>query len=333
MRFPLGLETVVEDGHPFVALRAGDPALNKWVSPLPLRARPLARCQVLVQMQRLALAKVEEVADAQAKAQDAEDFAGQSIEEENPAEIMGLAFAPPKRRKRSKCVEMKEKIAKYLHLPKTVVLELGNWRFRALLPARKDAAATMEATSANFAFLFSLLRAELAASTPASASPNRPRTRTPVKTRLHFSGCYLVERSDLPPRCRRRRTTIYERLSRTRPPPASAQAPRERAQVYFKRDADACAFAATPADEAAKIVEARAARKEAAKACKRARGARARTPKKAARQDDDIAGTAWGEDAEAAWAEEAPDGDFAAMSWEVADVGGEANVVEEAASP
>ena len=143
----------------------------------------------------------------------------------------------------------------------------------------------------------------------------------------------MVERSDLSPRCRRRRTTIYERLSRTRPPPASAQAPRERAQVYFKRDADACAFAATPADEAAKIVEARAARKEAAKACKPARGARARTPKKAARQDDDIAGTAWAEDAEAAWAEEAPDEDFAAMSWEVADVGGEANVVEEAASP
>ena len=134
----------------------------------------------------------------------------------------------------------------------------------------------------------------------------------------------MVERSDLPPRCRRRRTTIYERLSRTRPPPASAQAPRERAQVYFKRDADACAFAATPADEAAKIVEARAARKEAAKACKPARGARARTPKKAARQD---------EDAEAAWAEEASDGDFAAMSWEVADVVAEADVVEEAASP
>ena len=109
MRFPLGLETVVEDGHPFVALRAGDPALNKWVSPLPLRARPLARCQVLVQMQRLALAKVEEVADAQAKAQDAENFPGQSIEEENPAEIMGLAFMPPKRRKRSKGVEMKKK--------------------------------------------------------------------------------------------------------------------------------------------------------------------------------------------------------------------------------
>ena len=109
LRFPLGLETVVEDGHPFVALRAGDPALNKWASPLPLRARPLARCQVLVQMQRLAFAKVKEIGDAQRKAQDAEDFLGQSIEEENPAEIMGLAFAPPKRRKRSKCVEMKEK--------------------------------------------------------------------------------------------------------------------------------------------------------------------------------------------------------------------------------
>ena len=228
------------------------------------------------------------------------------------------------------------KIAKYLHLPKTVVLELGNWRFRALLPARKDAAATMEATSANFAFLFSLLRAELAASTPASASPKRPRTRTPVKTRLHFSGYYLVERSDLPPRRRKGQTfydRFYERLGRFRPPPASAQAPRERLQVYFKRHADARAFADTPADEAAKFVEARDARKEAKKDCKRARGARARTPKKAARQDDDIAGTAWGEDAEAAWAEEAPDGDFAAMSWEVADVGGEANVVEEAASP
>ena len=109
LRFPMGLETVVEDGRPFVALRAGDPALNKWASPLPLRARPLARCPVLVHMQRLGLAKVEELGEEQAKAQDAEDFAGQSIEEENPAEIMGLAFAPPKRRKRSKCVEMKEK--------------------------------------------------------------------------------------------------------------------------------------------------------------------------------------------------------------------------------
>ena len=143
----------------------------------------------------------------------------------------------------------------------------------------------------------------------------------------------MVERSDLSPRCKRKRKTIYERLALTRPPPASAQAPRERLQVYFKRHADARAFADTPADEAAKFVEARDARKEAKKDCKRARGARARTPKKAARQDDDIAGTAWGEDAEAAWAEEAPDGDFAAMSWEVADVGGEANVVEEAASP
>ena len=109
MRFPLGLETVVEDGHPFVALRAGDPALNKWVSPLPLRARPLARCQVLVQMQRLAFAKVKELGDAQAKAQDAEDFAGQSIEEENPAEIMELAFVPPARRKQSKHVLTKKK--------------------------------------------------------------------------------------------------------------------------------------------------------------------------------------------------------------------------------
>ena len=333
MRFPLGLETVVEDGHPFVALRAGDPALNKWVSPLPLRARPLARCQVLVQMQRLALAKVKEIADAQKNAQDNEDFGGQSIEEENPAEIMGLAFMPPKRRKRSKCVEMKEKIAKYLHLPKTVVLELGNWRFRALLPARKDAAATMEATSANFACLFSLLRAELAASTPASASPNRPRTRTPVKTRLHFSGCYLVERSDLSPRCRRRRTTIYERLSRTRPPPASAQAPRERAQVYFKRHADARAFADTPADEAAKIVEAKAAREEAARACKRGRGARAKPAKKAARQDEDFAGAAWGEDEEAACAEEAAGGEFEALSWEGAAGVEEAAFLDGSSSP
>ena len=82
MRFPMGLETVVEDGRPFVALRAGDPALNKWASPLPLRARPLARCRVLVQMQRLGLAKVEALVEEQAKAQDAEDGAGQAIEDE-----------------------------------------------------------------------------------------------------------------------------------------------------------------------------------------------------------------------------------------------------------
>ena len=195
----------------------------------------------------------------------------------------------------------------------------------------RSTTCTTEATSANFAFLFSLLREELAASTPASASPNRPRKRKPAKARLHASGYYAVGRSDLPPRPKRTCRTVYERLALCRPPPASAQAPRERAQLYFKSSTDAFAFAAAPADEAAKIVEAKAARKEAAKACKPARGARARTPKKAARQDDDIAGTAWGEDAEAAWAEEAPDGDFAAMSWEVADVGGEADVVEEAA--
>ena len=47
--------------------------------------------------------------------------------------------------------------------------------------------------------------------------------------------------------------------------------------------------------------------------------------KKAARQDDDFAGTVWGEDEEAACAEEAPGGDFEAFSWEGVDV------VEEAA--
>ena len=315
MRFPMGLETVVEDGRPFVALRAGDPALNKWASPLPLRARPLARCRVLVQMQRLGLAKVEELGEARAKAQDAEDGAGQAIEEENPAEMLGLTFAPPPKAA-PKRTRGKARVAQFLTLPKTIVLALGNWRYRALLPARKDAAATMEATSANFAFLFSLLREELAASTPASASPNRPRKRKPAKARLHASGYYAVGRSDLPPRQKRASRTVYERLALCRPPPASAQAPRERAQLYFKSSTDAFAFAAAPADEAAKIVEAKAARKEAAKACKRARGARAKTPKKAARQDDDFAGTAWGEDEEAACAEEAPGGDFEALSWE-----------------
>ena len=73
LRFPMGLETVVEDGRPFVALRAGDPALNKWASPLPLRARPLARCRVLAEMQRLGLAKVDALLEEQAQAQDAED--------------------------------------------------------------------------------------------------------------------------------------------------------------------------------------------------------------------------------------------------------------------
>ena len=182
-----------------------------------------------------------------------------------------------------------------------------------MLPARKDAAATMEATSANFAFLFSLLREELAAPTPASASPNRPRKRKPAKARLHACGYYVVDRPDLPPRQKRAIRTVYERLALCRPPPASAQAPRERAQLYFKSSADACTFAAAPADEAAKIVEAR----DAAKACKRARPkARAKTARKAARQDEDedFAGAAWGEDEEAAFAEEAAGLEFEA--WE-----------------
>ena len=135
-----------------------------------------------------------------------------------------------------------------------------------------------------------------------------------------------MERLDLPPRPKPRMRTVYERLALSRPPPASAQAPRERApRIFFKSRRDAFTFAAAPADEAAKVVEARAARKEASKACKRARGARAKTAKKAARQDDDFAGTVWSEDEEAACAEEAPGGDFEAWSWEGADV------VEEAA--
>ena len=312
MRFPMGLETVVTDGRTFVALRAFDPVLNKWASPSPLRARPLARCRVLAEMQRLGLAKVDALLEEQAQAQDAEDGkdgAGQEDEVDNPAAMLGLAFAPPPKARPRR---IKARVAQFSFLPKTLVLELGNWRYHALLPVRKDAAATMEATSANFAFLFSLLREELAASTPASASF---RKRKPAKARLHACGYYVVDRPDLPPRQKRAIRTVYERLALCRPPPASAKAPRERAQLYFKSSADACTFAAAPADEAAKIVEAR----DAAKACKRARPkARAKTARKAARQDEDedFAGAAWGEDEEAACAEEAAGGEFEALSWE-----------------
>ena len=147
---------------------------------------------------------------------------------------------------------------------------------------------------------------------PGNASPPR-RACTPAGTTRWAARICRLRRP------KRTLRTVYERLALCRPPPASAQAPRERAQLYFKSSTDAFAFAAAPADEAAKIAEAKAARKEAAKACKRARGARAKTAKKAARQDDDFAGTAWGEDEEAACAEEAPGGDFEALSWEGAD--------------
>ena len=164
-------------GKHFCALENTNPTLNAFMRPGPagggnLKRRLLSNTGLFKQMRDAAWAAKEKVTEAEQK----EDRRLNEVEAGGRA-LLGLEDAPVAK-KRTRGGSRRPKLAA---LPPVVEVVLptpqGEWRFWAMTPARKDAAATMEFNTVNFERLFGLLAAEIADLPEPTPRPNGRRGR------------------------------------------------------------------------------------------------------------------------------------------------------------
>ena len=146
---PVVPQNVVRVGRQaFAVLQGTDFDLNRFVSPRPLNERVLAKSQTIAGMKACIWEEFRKLTAPGSPSPLEEGAAAPDAEEEDAAELLGLAPTPTKRGRRNSSKSMGARLAA---LPATMRVTMPcGWSFLALTPQRGDQPPSMEFTPENW---------------------------------------------------------------------------------------------------------------------------------------------------------------------------------------